>query len=314
MDTIASAVTRADVQAAARRIRGHVRDTPTVWLERGLFGVETGPILKLELMQHSGSFKARGAFNTLLSGRVPPARVAAASGGNHGAAVAFAAQSLGLSAKIFVPEISSPVKIERIRSYGAEVVVGGARYADAYEACLRHVEESRARLVHAYDAPETIAGQGTVALEWEEDGPPVDTVLVAVGGGGLIAGISAAWRGRVRVIGVEPEGAPTLHSALAAGRAVDVPVETLAADSLGAKRTGEAVLATVRGGLDRVVLVPDRAIRRAQETLWDRLRIASEPGGACALAALLTGAYRPAPRERVGVLLCGGNVDLKTLA
>jgi threonine dehydratase len=303
---------RADIAAAHARIAPHIRRTP-VWTLPSAFGHE-GPVsLKLEFLQHAGSFKSRGAFNTLLSQKVPEAGVAAASGGNHGAAVAYAARQLGVKARIFVPEISSPAKIAVIRSHGAEVVIGGARYADAQDACDRYVAGTGALRVHPFGAESTIAGQGTVALEWEEDGAPLDTVLVAVGGGGLISGIAQWWQGRVKVVGVEPEGSRALHAALEAGGPVDVTVESVAADSLGARNTGDLVYALCRDAVDHVALVADEAIRDAQATLWRNWRIASEPGGAAALAALASGAYQPKPGERVGVLLCGANVELARL-
>jgi threonine dehydratase len=305
-----------DVREAHHRIEAHVRRTPLLF---------AGPIgaaevtFKLELLQHAGSFKTRGAFNNLLSRAVPPAGVTAASGGNHGVAVALAARRLGHRARVFVPEISSPVKIAAIEAHGAEVVKGGARYADAQAACDRHAAESGALLVHPFDAEVTIAGAGTVALEWEEDQArldlgPLDTVLVAVGGGGLIAGVAAWWRGRVKIVGVEPEGSRCLHAALAEGHPVDVPVESIAADSLGARRAGALAFAVAREAVDHVALVADEAIRAAQGELWTQYRIAAEPGGAAAFGALLSGAYRPRAGERVGVLLCGANVDPKSLA
>ena len=235
------AVTRDDIRAAHARIAPHVRRTPVWRLPAGAFGHD-GPVsIKLEFLQHAGSFKPRGAFNTLLSQAVPVAGVAAASGGNHGAAVAYAARRLGLKARIFVPEISSPAKIAVIRSHGSDIVIGGARYADAQDACDRYVAETGALRVHPFDADTTIAGQGTVALEWETEDPELDTVLVAVGGGGLIAGIATWWAGRVRVVVVEPEGSRALHAALAAGRPGDVDVNSVAADSLGARNVGERV-------------------------------------------------------------------------
>jgi len=304
------------IRAAEIRIAGHVRRTPVIHVDARPFGLAlTHPLaLKLELLQHTGSFKPRGAFNNLLSRDVPQAGVAAASGGNHGVAVAYAAAQLGHEATIFVPEVASPVKIARIRHYGADVRIGGARYADALERCNAFAAESGALAVHAYDAAETIAGQGTVGIEWEEDAPSLDTVLVAVGGGGLIAGIAAWLGGRVKVVGVEPQGSRCLHAALEAGRPVDVPVESIAADSLGARRAGDLVFSVAREAVDRVALVPDDAIRAAQRLLWNELRVACEPGGAAAFAALLAGSYRPAAGERVGVLLCGANVDLAELA
>jgi threonine dehydratase len=245
---------------------------------------------------------------------VPAAGVAAASGGNHGAAVAHAARALGHRARIFVPEISSPAKVEVIRRCGAEIVIGGERYADALRACEAHVAQSGALSVHAYDAVPTIEGQGTVALEWEEDAGPLDTVLVAAGGGGLVAGMASWWERRVRVVAVEPRGSRALHAALEAGGPVDVEVASVAADSLGARNVGALVHAICRAHLDHVALVDDAAIVEAQRVLWRDLRIAAEPGGAAALAALIGGGYRPQPGERVGVLLCGANVDLARLA
>ena len=308
--------TQNDIRAAYARIKLHVRRTPVIRVAARDFGLTLDhPLaLKLEFLQHSGSFKPRGAFNNLLSRAVPAAGVAAASGGNHGAAVAYAAQQLGHKATIFVPDVSSPVKIARIKSYGADTRVGGARYADALEQCEKFIAQSGALSVHAYNAPETIAGQGSVGLEWQEDAPELDTVLVAVGGGGLIAGI-AAWYGRgVKVVGVEPEGSRALHASLEAGRPVDVTVESVAADSLGARNTGKLVYDIARASVDHVALVPDDAIVAAQRLLWDRLRMAAEPGGAAALAALLCGRYRPRAGEKVGVLMCGANVDLMKLA
>jgi threonine dehydratase len=246
---------------------------------------------------------------------VPAAGIAAASGGNHGAAVAYAAACLGHRARIFVPTVSSPVKIDRIRAYGADVVVAGDRYADAAELCAAHVAATGALLVHPYDSPFTIAGQGTVAREWEEEAENgLDTVLVAAGGGGLAAGVALWFSGRVKVVAVEPQGSRALHAAIAAGRPVDVETESIAVDSLGAKRVGDLVHAIAAEHLADAVLVPDSAIVEAQSRLWSSLRIAAEPGGATALAALLAGAYVPGPGERVGVLVCGGNVDLSALA
>lgn len=302
-----------DIRAAHARIRDHIRRTPVVNLPMGNFGHD-GPVsLKLEYLQHAGSFKPRGAFNTLLSKDVPEAGVAAASGGNHGAAVAYAAHSLGVPARVFVPEIASKPKVDAIRRHGAEVVIGGPRYADAAIACAEYMAETGALSIHAYDAFETIAGQGTVAIEWEEDQPDLDTVLVAAGGGGLVSGIGAYWHGRVKVVAVEPEGSCALHSALAAGGPVDVEVHSVAADSLGARNTGALVHEICRAAVDHVALVTDDAIIDAQRRLWLDWRIATEPGGAAALAALTSGAYRPQPGERVGVLVCGANVDLRAL-
>lgn len=311
-------LTRDDISAAHDRIAGRVRLTPVIAPGDHAFDSEARLTLKLECLQHAGSFKARGAFNSLLAEPPPAAGVAAASGGNHGAAVAYAAQSLGVPARIFVPDISSPAKIALIRRYGAEIVVGGARYDDAQRACDAYVAESGAARIHPFAARATMAGQGTVAREWDVQTPDLDTVLVAVGGGGLIAGMASWWAGRdgrpVKVVGVEPAGSRALAAALEAGRPVDVDVQSIAADSLGAKNVGELVHAIARATADSVVLVPDEAIAEAQRRLWSDLRVAVEPGGAAALGALLAGSYRPAPGEHVGVLVCGANVDSRGLA
>jgi threonine dehydratase len=242
----------------------------------------------------------------MLTRDVPAAGIAAASGGNHGAAVAWAAQRKGVPANIFVPEIASPAKIARIESYGAALHVGGARYAEALAACEAFMAETGAIGIHAYDEAETLAGQGTTAREFAEDAT-IDTILVATGGGGLIGGMAAWAEDRYRIVSVEPESSACLHAALTAGHPVDVEVAGIAADSLGARRTGDLVFEIAREFVDAAVLVPDDAIRDARALLWDRLRIVTEPGGATALAALLSGAYVPAPDERVGVLLCGAN-------
>jgi threonine dehydratase len=282
-----------------RLIRPHVRRTPVLEAE--------GLNFKLELLQHSGSFKARGAFANLLTRDVPRAGVAAASGGNHGAAVAYAARKLGVPARIFVPTVSSPAKIALIRSYGAELVVEGERYADALAAAEKWAAESGAMKIHAYDEPGAILGQGSVGLEWQAQAPELDTLLVAVGGGGLIGGIAAWYAGKRRIIGVEPAAAPTLTMALQAGKPVDAPAGGIAADSLAPRRVGEHMFPLAQKFVERVVLVEDEAIRGAQYWLWERLRIVAEPGGAAAFAALLSNRYQPGPNERVGVLLCGGN-------
>lgn len=307
-------VTPAAIAVAYETIAPHIRRTPLLRPGAGAFGLPFDLTLKLELLQHAGSFKPRGAFFNLLTRQAPAAGVAAASGGNHGAAVAYAAQRLGIKARIFVPEISSPAKVAAIRHFGAEVVVGGARYNDALAACEAYIAETGALSVHAFDAVETITGQGTVALEWERQEPGLDTVLVATGGGGLVAGIAAWWAGKVKVVAVEPEGSCALHAALKAGGPVDVEVNSVAADSLGARNVGALVHRVCAASVDHVALAPDAAIVEAQRLMWRDCRIASEPGGAAALAALLSGAYRPAKGERVGVLACGGNVDLGKLA
>lgn len=262
---------------------------------------------KLEHLQHAGSFKSRGAFAHLLTRAIPAAGVVAASGGNHGAAVAYAAQQRGVPARIFVPTVSSPAKIERIRGYGADLVVTGDRYADALAASEEWAEQSGALRIHAYDQPETLLGQGSVGLELSEQAPYLDSLLVGVGGGGLIGGIAAWYAGRIRVIGVEPEGAPTLTKALAAGRPVDAEAGSVAADSLAPRRVGELMFPIAQKAVHRVVLVSDEAIVRAQATLWSALRLVVEPGGAAALGALLAGVYAPAADEHVGVVLSGGN-------
>ena len=305
-----SSIDREAISVTARHIRSYIRRTPVLELAGTDLGLPfPGPVtLKLELFQHTGSFKARGAFANLLTRKVPAAGVVAASGGNHGAAVAYAAQRLGARAKIFVPSVASPTKQQRIRSYGAELVVGGDLYADALAASEAWVSSSGAMPVHAYDQPETMLGQGSVGLELEQQAPELDSLLVAVGGGGLIGGIAAWYAGsRTRIIGVEPELAPTLSRALAAGEPVDAEGGGIAADSLAPRRVGSLMFPIAQRHIERVVLVTDEAIRKAQRLLWERARIVSEPGGAATLAALIQGAYRPAPQERVGVLVCGGN-------
>lgn len=290
-------------------IRPHIRRTPLVEIGGEDFGLANVALtFKLELLQHSGSFKARGAFTNLLTREIPQAGVVAASGGNHGAAVAFAAMKLGVPAKIFVPEVASAEKVERIRGYGAELVIAGQRYVEAFEASEKWAAETGALRVHAYDQPETLLGQGTVGLEFEQQAPQLDTLLVAVGGGGLIGGIAAWYTGKVKIVGVEPEACPTLDHALRAGRPVDSPSGGIAADSLAPKRVGELMFPIARKYVDRVVLVTDEAIQQGQEALWKVLRIASEPGGAAAFAALLSGRYQSRAGERVGVLVCGGNM------
>jgi len=289
-------------------IRPFVRRTPTIAIDGADCGLGScDAVLKLELLQHSGSFKARGAFATMLLRDVPLAGVVAASGGNHGVAVAFAARRLGKAARIFLPSVAAPAKIERIREYGAELVITGERYADALAACEAWAARSGALQIHAFDQTETLLGQGTVGLELEEQEAHLDTLLVAVGGGGLLGGIASWYAGRIRLIGVEPEEAPTLTAALAAGRPVDARAGGIAADSLAPKRVGELMFPIAQRHVDRVVLVRDEDIQAAQRMLWDRVRIVTEPGGAAAFAALLSARYQPGPRERIGVLLCGGN-------
>jgi threonine dehydratase len=301
-------ITPIEIESTERRIRPYVRRTPLIEADLADFGLPPHPILlKLEYLQHSGSFKARGAFANLLDRPVPAAGVVAASGGNHGAAVAYAAQRLGIPAAIFVPTVASQAKLERIRAFGARLMVGGDRYADALAASERFAAEEGALPVHAYDQRETLLGQGTVGLEIDRDGPPIETLLVAVGGGGLIGGIAAWYQGRVKVVAVEPEGSPTLWKALAAGRPVDAEAEGIAADSLAPKRVGEQMFPIAQRYVTPPVLVSDDDIRAAQAALWQTLRIVAEPGGAAAFAALLSGKYAPAPDERIAVLVCGAN-------
>jgi threonine dehydratase len=308
---VSAAVDRAGIERTHAIIRPHLRVTPIVETSGADFGLAGWALtLKLESLQHSGSFKARGAFASLMTRAVPAAGVVAASGGNHGAAVAYAAMRLGVPAKIFVPTVSSPAKIARIRSYGADLVVGGERYADALTASETWTRESGALAVHAYDQVETLLGQGTLARELEAQQPLLDTLLVPVGGGGLIGGIAAWYAGRVRVIGVEPEAAPTLFEALRAGRPVDAPAGGIAADSLAPRRVGALMFPIARAHVERVALVSDDAIRRGQQALWEALRVVAEPGGAAAFAALLSGRYLPAAGERVGVVVSGGNTTL----
>ena len=301
-------VDREHIAQIEARIRPFIRRTPIVAVDATDFGLDAANlILKLELFQHSGSFKARGAFANVLTREVPPAGVVAASGGNHGAAVAYAARRLGHRARIFVPRVSSPAKVERIRSYGAELVVHGESYADALAESKTWLAQSGAMSVHAFDATETILGQGTLGLEIEAQVPDIDTLLVAVGGGGLIAGIAAWYAGRIKVVGVEPHASPTLFRALQAGGPVDAEVGGLAADSLAPRRVGERVFPLARDYAQGVVLVTDEAIRLAQLALWDRVRVVAEPGGAAAFAALHSGAYEPQAGERVGIVVSGGN-------
>jgi threonine dehydratase len=291
-----------------RIIRPHIRRTPVVTAERADFGLGAGNVtLKLELLQHGGSFKARGAFANLLTRKIPAAGVVAASGGNHGVAVAFAAMRRGVPARIFVPSVASKEKTDRIRACGAELVIAGDRYAEALAASEEWVTQSGAMVIHAYDQVETLLGQGTVGLEFEEQAPELDTLLVAVGGGGLIGGVAAWYGGRIEIVGVEPEAAPTLANALEAGQPVDTVAGGIAADSLAPKRVGELMFPIAEKYVSRVVLVPDEAIQEAQLELWRTLRLATEPGGAAAFAALLSRRYEPAEGERVGVLVCGGN-------
>jgi threonine dehydratase len=308
MDAHGSAPNPQTIAQCETLIRPYIRQTPVMEIDTAEFGLPANRLtLKLELLQHSGSFKARGAFTNLLKRAVPAAGVAAASGGNHGAAVAYAAMKLGKPAKIFVPTVSSPAKVARIRDYGAELAIEGDRYADALAASETWVQQTGAMPVHAFDQNETIMGQGTVGLELERQASDVDTVLVAVGGGGLIAGIAAWYAGRAKVVGVEPLASPTLTRALEAGHPVDAEAGGLAADSLAPKRVGERVFPIVQRYAPRTVLVTDDAIAAAQATLWKSLRVVAEPGGAAAFAAITSGAYTPESGEHVAVIISGGN-------
>ena len=302
------AITPQAIARCEQLIRPYVRRTPVIAVDRSEFGASAGPLtIKLELLQHSGSFKARGAFTNLLTREIPKAGIVAASGGNHGAAVAYAAMRLKKPARIFLPSVSSPAKVARIREYGAELNIGGEFYAEALAASEAFVRQSGAMPVHAYDQNETIMGQGTLALELEQQVPDIDTVLVSVGGGGLISGVAAWFAGRVKVIGVEPKASPTLTKALEAGHPVDAEVGGLAADSLAPRQVGQIVFPIVRKFAPHTVLVTDEAIAEAQKTLWRALRIVAEPGGACAFSAITSGAYRAAAGERVAVVISGGN-------
>jgi threonine dehydratase len=303
-----SAITPERIAEVHARIAPYIRRTPIIATDGSDFGLDQmSLVMKLELLQHAGSFKARGAFANLLLREIPQTGVVAASGGNHGVAVAFAAHRLGIPARIFVPTISSPSKIARIQELGADLVVTGDRFADAYAASEEWRATTGALPIHPFNQAETLLGQGTVGKELEEQAPDIDTLLVAVGGGGLIGGIAAWYLGRIKLIAVEPELAPTLADALHAGHPVDAPTGGIAADSLAPRQVGSLMFPFAQQFVHRAILVPDDAIRQAQERLWHGLRIVAEPGGATAFAALLAGAYRPEPGERVGVLVCGSN-------
>jgi threonine dehydratase len=297
-----------NISVAYELIRPYIRETPIIRVAGSDFGLPVeSVVLKLELFQHSGSFKARGAFTNLLRREVGSAGVVAASGGNHGVAVAYAARKLGIPATIFVPSITPAVKLQRLSEYRASIFITGERYADALAASELWAAECGALPIHAYDQVETLLGQGTTALELEQQARGLDTLLVAVGGGGLIGGIAAWYRGRIKIVGVEPLASPTLYDALEAGRPVDAPAGGIAADSLAPRRVGELMFPIAQEFVDHVVLVSDELIQQAQRELWKAIRVVAEPGGAAALAALLSGGYKPRPDERVGVLVCGGN-------
>jgi threonine dehydratase len=306
---------RSQIAAVEQIIRPHIRRTPILEVAGADFRLDsTSLIFKLEFLQHAGSFKARGAFTNLLTREVPKAGVVAASGGNHGVAVAYAAGKLGIPAKIFVPTVASTEKIDCIRRSGADLVITGDRYADALAASEAWTAQSGAMPIHAYDQLETLLGQGSVGLEFEQQCPGLDTLLVSVGGGGLIGGIAAWYTGKIKLIGVEPEAAPTLANALNAGRPVDSPAGGIAADSLAPKRVGELMFPLAQKYVEKVILVKDSEITQAQEALWSALRIVTEPGGAAAFAALLSRRYQPARGEQVGILLCGGNTTAVNFA
>jgi threonine dehydratase len=308
-------ISRGEIRSTHAAIAQYIRRTPIIEVDGSDFGISAAQlVLKLESLQHAGSFKARGAFTSLLTRTIPRAGVVAASGGNHGAAVAFAAMKVKVPAKIFVPSIASPAKIQQITEYGAQLVITGDRYADALTASEAWVAESGAMPIHAFDQHETMLGQGTVGLEFEQQAAGLTTLLVAVGGGGLIAGLAAWYDGRIKLIAVEPAQAPTLTRALEAGRPVDAEAGGIAAESLAPRRVGELVFPVIQRYINKTVLVSDDAILEAQRQLWTMLRVVAEPGGAAALAALTSRQYVPAPEERVGVLICGGNtavVDFK---
>ncbi|HMK12992.1 MAG TPA: threonine/serine dehydratase [Acidimicrobiales bacterium] len=305
------AIDRGDIEDAADRIAPHARVTPTLTVDARDFGLEVDATitLKLECLQHAGSFKTRGAFNRVLSNEVPAAGVITASGGNHGVAVSHVAARLGVRAEVFVTETTPEAKIARIRSNGADVVVAGRYYDDAQTAMHERAEETGALFVHPFNQPETLAGQGTLGRELERQAPELDSVLVAVGGGGLIAGVAAWYEGRARVVSVEPELIPAMERALDAGAPVEVSVGGIAADSLGTKEIGSLAFPIAQKYVADAVLVSDEAIVRAQRALWDRVRVLAEPGGSAAMAALLSGAYRPRPGENIGVIVCGANTD-----
>ena len=311
-------ISRNTIATAANLISRYVRRTPILQITGRDLGLTDQPdlpiVLKLELLQHAGSFKPRGAFNRMLSEPPPPAGVIAASGGNHGAAVAYAARALSVTAEIFVPGPTPAAKVARIASYGARVVQGGETYAEALAASRDRQAQTGAMEVHAYDHPAVLAGQGTAAREFELDAPDLTHILVATGGGGLIGGVAAWYAGSASLISVEPEGCPTLHDALRAGHPVPAPVGGLAADSLGARQVGAWMFPIAQQYVAEAVLVPDQSIRAAQKRLWEACRIVTEPGGATATAALISGRFRPPSGARIGILVCGGNTDPAAVA
>jgi threonine dehydratase len=303
-----------DVAAAADRIRGHVRTTPIVDVAAGTFGVDAALVLKLELLQHTGSFKPRGLFNRALTQDVPSAGLVIASGGNAALALLHVGQQLGHPVEVFVPETAPAAKVAKLHHYGAGVHQVGETYADAVVASEQRAAQTGALLMHAYDQTEIVAGQGTVGLELEQQCPDVDTVLVACGGGGLVGGIATWFDRRVRVVAVEAEGSPTLAKAREAGERVTISPGGVAADALGASQIGAIAWEVAQRAIDDVIVVPGEAITDARLRLWDELRVCAEPGGATSLAALTSGCYLPAPDERIAVIVCGGNSDPATLS
>lgn len=303
-------LSRERIQATERVIRPYIRRTPILEVDGSEFGLDSIKIVfKLELFQHGGSFKARGAFTNMLTREVPAAGVVAASGGNHGVAVAFATMKLGKPATIFVPSVASQAKLDRIRGYGAELNITGDRYAESLEASQVWTAQSGALPIHAYEGDETLLGQGTLGLELEEQDPKLDSLLVAVGGGGLIGGVASWYQNKVKIIAVEPTEAPTLHLALKAGKPVDSPAGGVAADSLAPRQVGQQMFPIAQRFVQSSLLVTDEEILDAQKRLWEATRVIAEPGGATAFAGLLSGRYKPERGERVGVIVCGGNTE-----
>ncbi len=309
-----------DIQAAADRFasdpRAFIRTTPLWKVPGAALGVACAELwLKLEHLQVAGSFKARGMYNRLLSNPIPASGVIVASGGNAGIATAAAARALGVQCEVFVPSVCSPAKQEKLRQLGAQVLVTGAVYAEALEACLARQRQTGALMTHAYDQPEVVAGAGTIAMEIEaQGGEPPDSVLVSVGGGGLVAGIAAWFERRCAVISLEPELAPTLYQARASGQPVDVSVSGIAADALGARRVGAIAWDIAQRHVRDALLLSDPAIRAAQLALWREFKLAVEPAAALGLAALQKGVYVPRSDEIVALVLCGANLDPATLA
>jgi threonine dehydratase len=302
-------ITSSDIASAAERLAPYVRHTPVIEIDGASLSLDFPVKLKLELLQHTGSFKPRGAFNRLLNATIPDAGVITASGGNHGAAVAYAARALGVTAEIFVPAGTPATKVSRIASYGARVIQSGEAYADALAASRIRQAETGALEVHAYDHADVLAGQGTVGREFQSDAPDLTHILVATGGGGLIGGIAAWYAGSAEIICVEPEGCPTLITAMLVGRPVDCPVSGLAADALGARQVGELMFPIAQKFVTGGILVTDEQIAMTQRLLWEQMRLIAEPGGATALAALISGRFAAPPEARIGVVVCGGNTD-----